>query len=221
MNESRIELRHNKPPAQLRSVAPLRMNSLIRLRRAFGYLLTLNFAIVWATPIFIQEQAYRHGLNRIFNRLYRLIDEIPGWRQFAVDRVYRMMQIPEVNNRFDAAYAFEATVHAPDETELFREVFRILHPGGCFASYEWCLTENHNPSMSEHRQIKENIMLGNGLPDIPRTKDVHESLKKAGFEILKVQDLAYESDPKMPWYRALEGYDFTLTSLPRTPLVAF
>ncbi|MYB33815.1 MAG: methyltransferase domain-containing protein [Gammaproteobacteria bacterium] len=128
------------------------------------------------------------------------------------------MHIPERDNKFDAAYAFAATVHAPDETQLFREVFRILRPGGCFASYEWCLTETYDPEKSEHRKIKENIMLGNGLQDIPRTSDVSESLKKAGFEILKVHDQACESDPKMSWYRALEGRDFTFASIPRTPL---
>ena len=128
------------------------------------------------------------------------------------------MQIPESDNKFNAAYAIDATIYAPDETELFREVFRILRPGGYFASHEWCLTENYDPSLSEHRKIKEDIMLGNGLPDIPQTSDIHEFLKKAGFEIIKAYDRAHDSDPKMPWYRSLEGRDLTLTSIPRTPL---
>jgi len=127
------------------------------------------------------------------------------------------MSIPANDGQFDAAYAFEATVHAPDETELFREIFRILRPGGCFASYEWCLTDNYNPDLAEHRQIKDHIMLGNGLPDIPQTSEVRESLRQAGFEILEADDRATESDPQTPWYRALEGRDFSLASIPRTP----
>ena len=82
-------------------LASHRITNLVRIRRALGYLLTLNFAILWAAPIIIQGQTYRHGLKRIFRLLYQHIEEIPGWRSFAVNRVYRM--------KADAAY-FTAAV---------------------------------------------------------------------------------------------------------------
>jgi sterol 24-C-methyltransferase len=43
-------------------------------------------------------------------------------------------------------------------------------------------------------------------------------LKNAGFEILATRDAAHDSDPGMPWYRALEGRDLTFNSIPRTPV---
>ncbi len=128
------------------------------------------------------------------------------------------MRIPEGDDCYDAAFAIEATVHAPDETALFREIFRVLRPGACFASYEWCLTDRFDAGNAEHQRIKNDIMAGNGLPDIPGISDVHAALRAAGFELLEAQDRTSESDPEMPWYRTLQGRDLTLSSIPRTPL---
>ena len=127
------------------------------------------------------------------------------------------MRIPEGDDRYNAAFAIEATVHAPDKTALFREIFRVLRPGACFASYEWCLTDKFDPGNAEHRRIKNDIMVGDALPDIAGSSEVCTALQMAGFELLEAHDRASESDPQMPWYRALQGRDFSLSSIPRTP----
>lgn len=128
------------------------------------------------------------------------------------------MQIPEGDDHYyDAAFAIDATVYAPDETALFREIFRVLRPGACFASNEWCLTEGFDPSNVAHLRIKKDIMTGTGLPDLALTSEVCDALRLAGFELLEARDLAPESDPATPWYRALQGCDLSLASIPRTP----
>ena len=128
------------------------------------------------------------------------------------------MEIPDDDDRYDAAMAIESMPHAPDKTDAFREVLRVLRPGACFAGYEWCLTEKFEPANAEHRRIKSDIMVGNGLPDIATTAEVSAALQAAGFELLEARDRASEADPEMPWYRALQGRDLSLSSIPRTPL---
>lgn len=128
------------------------------------------------------------------------------------------MQIPEGDDRYDAAIAIEAMPHAPDKRAAFREIFRVLRPGACFAGYEWCLTEDFDPRNAAHLRIKKDIERGNGLPDIAVTSEICTALRMAGFELLEARDLAPESDPEMPWYRALQGRDLSLSSIPRTPL---
>ena len=128
------------------------------------------------------------------------------------------MQIPEENDRYDAAFAIESMPHAPDKTAAFQEIFRVLRSGACFAGYEWCLTENFDPENRDHLQIKQDIMVGNGLPDISSTHEICSALRDAGFEILEAHDLAPEADPSTPWFRALQGRDFALASIPRTPI---
>ena len=126
------------------------------------------------------------------------------------------MQIPEGDDSYDGAYGIDATCYAPDKTALYREVFRVLRPGACFACNEWCLTEKFDSGNPEHLRIKKSIMIGDGLPDIDSTSEVCAALRAAGFDILETRDLAFDSHPKMPWYRALENRDLSLTSITRT-----
>ncbi len=128
------------------------------------------------------------------------------------------MQIPEDDDRFDGAISIEAMPHAPDKIAAYREMWRVLRPGACFATYEWCLTDVFDPSSPQHLRIKQGIMTGSGLPDIASTTEVCDAMRTAGFDLLEARDLAPESDPRVPWYRALQGRDFSLASIPRTPL---
>ena len=128
------------------------------------------------------------------------------------------MRIPESDDRYDAAIAIESMPHAPDKTAAFREIFRVLRPGGSFAAYDWCVTEDFDPGNAEHARIRKDIMNGDALPDIASTSEVCAALRAAGFELLEARDLAPESHPGTPWYRALQGRDLTLRSIPRTPV---
>ena len=128
------------------------------------------------------------------------------------------MEIPDDDDRYDAAMAIESMPHAPDKTAAFREVLRVLRPGACFAGYEWCVTDIFDTGKTEHRRIKNDIMAGNGLPDIATTSEVSAALQTAGFELLEARDRAPEADPEMPWYRSLQGRDLSLSSIPRTPV---
>ena len=56
---------------------------------------------------------------------------------------------------FDAVYAIEATCHAPKREDVFGQIYRVLKPGGLFAVYEWCLTDNYDENNKKHREIKK------------------------------------------------------------------
>lgn len=62
---------------------------LVRLRWAFGALLTLNFAGFWALPIFIQGRSFKLRLNRLLRPIYDRIDGSPRLRSFAARCVYQ------------------------------------------------------------------------------------------------------------------------------------
>ena len=128
------------------------------------------------------------------------------------------MDMPMAGATFDGAFAIESAVHAPDLTGLYREVFRVLRPGARFAGYEWCMTEKYDAGNAEHRRIKQGILEGAGAVDIGGTSQVCDALRAAGYEVEEACDKAFESDPATPWYRSLQGRDFSLTSLPRIPM---
>ncbi|GJN41332.1 hypothetical protein PR202_gn00692 [Eleusine coracana subsp. coracana] len=93
------------------------------------------------------------------------------------------MKMPFSDNTFDAVYAIEATCHAPDPVGCYKEIYRVLKPGQCFAVYEWCITDHYDPNNATHKRIKDEIELGNGLPDIRSTQQCLQAVKDAGFEV--------------------------------------
>jgi len=111
------------------------------------------------------------------------------------------MKIPIDDKTFDAAYAIEATCHAPDRVGVYSEIFRILKPGGKFASYEWAMTDVYDPQDPRHQALKLGIERGNGLPELEPINKVVAALKEAGFEVIEYFDRAPSSD--IPWYYPL------------------
>lgn len=115
------------------------------------------------------------------------------------------MNQPFADSSFDAAYAIEATCHAPDRVGCYSEIYRVLKPGSIFACYEWCLTDKYDPNNPEHVTIKKQIEEGDGLPDIASTHHCLKSMEEAGFEILEERDLVCDEyggwqDPKTGEY---------------------
>jgi len=102
------------------------------------------------------------------------------------------MDMPFGDGTYDAAYAIEATCHAPDRVGVYSQIYRVLKPGAVFACYEWCMTDNFDPKDEEHLRMKKQIEEGDGLPDICHTSVCLEAMKEAGFEILDERDIADE-----------------------------
>ena len=127
------------------------------------------------------------------------------------------MNVPLEDGHFDAAYSFDAMCHAPDTAALFREVFRLLRPGGEIAAVDWCLTERFDADDDRHRGVRARIEYGNATPDLLTTRQQVDAAEAAGFEVLAATDQAAASHPRTPWYRSLQGRDLTLSSLARIP----
>jgi sterol 24-C-methyltransferase len=128
------------------------------------------------------------------------------------------MSMPLPDCSFDAAYAIEATCHAPDRVGVYEEIYRVLKPGGLFASYEWCMTEHYDPSSVEQRRIKKGIEEGDGLPNLIDTKHVLEALGLAGFAQVASEDLALAGDSATPWHLPLSGKEFSWRGLHLTSI---
>nr|GMD46430.1 cycloartenol-C-24-methyltransferase-like isoform X1 [Ipomoea batatas] len=112
------------------------------------------------------------------------------------------MKMPFPNNSFDAIFAIEATCHAPNVLDCYKEIYRVLKPGQYFAASDWCVTDTFNPNNIEYQRIKNEVELGNGLPDIRSTGECIEALQLAGFEVVWDKDVA--ADSPVPWYLPLD-----------------
>jgi len=128
------------------------------------------------------------------------------------------MHIAQPDNTYDACYAIEATCHAPDKVGVYSEILRVLKPGATAAVYEWCMTDKYDPENPVHKEIKHNIEVGDGLPNMDTIQTSLDALRKSGWEILEYEDKAPVSPQNpIPWYAPLEASfslsGFRLTSL--------
>ncbi|KAF9664744.1 hypothetical protein SADUNF_Sadunf16G0049900 [Salix dunnii] len=109
--------------------------------------------------------------------------------------------------------------HSVSARDCYKEIYRVLKPGQCFAAYEWCITESFDPLNQEHYRIKGEVELGNGLPDIRSMDECLEALQLAGFEVIWEKDVAVASS--IPWYLPLDKNQFSLSSFQVTAVGRF
>lgn len=110
------------------------------------------------------------------------------------------------------------------ESTLFTASYKqIAHCHFALCSYEWCMTDNYDPSNPKHVEIKSGIEVGNGLPYVTSTDAVLDALREAGFEIVEARDLAaIEEVNSKPWYKpfepsySLEGFKLTRVGIALT-----
>lgn len=114
------------------------------------------------------------------------------------------MQMSFEPNTFDAAYAIEATVHAPSLEGVYRQIYNSLKPGGVFGVYEWVMTDAYDNNNPEHREIRLGIEQGDGISNMVKESEALAAFKAAGFELIKAEDLADRGDD-IPWYYPLAG----------------
>lgn len=125
------------------------------------------------------------------------------------------LNIPVPDATFDAAFAFEATCHAPDKARVYGEAARVVKPGGLFAVYEWCVTPVYDDNNPEHDRIRFGIEKGNALPRLATFDEVKDGMRSVGFDIVEERDRALDSDPFLQWQSSLS--ERSLRNLLRTP----
>ena len=128
------------------------------------------------------------------------------------------MRVPLTNGSFDAAYSFEAFCHAPDRQRAFGELYRLLKPGGEAAIVDWCLTDIFNAADARHADLRARIEENNAVPNLPTAREYVAAMQGADFEVVSIVDQQVEQgNPATPWYMALEGRDWSLSSMARIP----
>ncbi|KAF1957087.1 S-adenosyl-L-methionine-dependent methyltransferase [Byssothecium circinans] len=114
------------------------------------------------------------------------------------------MDIPFAEGEFDAAYAIEATVHAPSLEDVYSQIYRVLKPGAVFGVFEWVLTDNFIPSDPSHEAIRSAIERGAGIPSLQTKAAARAAMQNAGFELLMTDDLSV-SNNTLPWWYPISG----------------
>ena len=63
------------------------------------------------------------------------------------------------DNSFDAIFCFEATCHSGSLIDVYKEIARVLKPGGTFVDCAWAVTDSYNPQNPEHVKVHDDIVV--------------------------------------------------------------
>nr|H2E7U0.1 RecName: Full=Sterol methyltransferase-like 3 [Botryococcus braunii]AEY68261.1 sterol methyltransferase-like 3 [Botryococcus braunii] len=113
---------------------------------------------------------------------------------------------PFEDDTFDAAFAIEATCHAPKLEQVYKEVYRVLKPGAYFALYDGVTKPNFDPKNERHVQLMNATVIGNGCPDMRTWKECEEIGKEVGFKLHMSYDAGEASRVLHPWWEKLDNF---------------
>lgn len=90
---------------------------------------------------------------------------------------------------FDAVYEVQVVFSLSKNLEkVFRDIYKILKPGGRFAGLDWASLENFNPTDAHHKDLLRRIKPLIGAVGTPAASHAIELLKKVGFKIIKAEN---------------------------------
>jgi len=113
------------------------------------------------------------------------------------------LELPFPEGTFDGAYCIEAACHAPKLVELYAQAYKVLKPGGKFASYEWIKTPVYDKSNPDHVRVVDGVAIGNALPDVRDLNECVEAAKAVGFSVVSCTDVALTAE--IPWHAAMKS----------------
>ena len=116
----------------------------------------------------------------------------PGcdWYNFDHNLLTSSQNLPFAPGTFDAAYAIEATVHAPSLTEVYSGIRRVLKPNAVFGLSEWVMSPSYDPSNPAHIGVRNRIERGNGVSNLQTSDHCRQAMRDAGFDIYHDEDYA-------------------------------
>ncbi len=89
---------------------------------------------------------------------------------------------------FDAIYEIQVFTYSKDLEKSFRELYRLLKPGGKLGCLEWVCFDKYNPKNPHHADLMKRIKPLIGAIGTLTPQAGISAMEKAGFKILKSEN---------------------------------
>lgn len=101
------------------------------------------------------------------------------------------------DNVFDTAYGIETIVYSSQKDKVFREVCRVLKPGGAFIVYDYALSRRYADFDPTTRKAIALISKGGAAALIESSEEWEDHFTSNGFRFENVTDLSAETLPDL------------------------
>jgi len=91
---------------------------------------------------------------------------------------------PFRDNFFDSIYNMQVFTYSKDLVKLFKDLYRLLKPGGKISCLDWVRLPAYDPENSQHADLMKRIKPLIAAVGTPSSEEYLNAMKEAGFEIL-------------------------------------
>jgi SAM-dependent methyltransferase len=126
-------------------------------------------------------------------------------------------KLPFEDESLDFCYEIGAFTYLIDKLAVFKDIYRVLRPGGAFCYNDWTLLEGYNPNDAQQVADLLKIKKLSGLIELHNPKELAALAQKAGFEVIWNQHGGYNADPTSGLLSNMQGSfwfaDFVMDNL--------
>lgn len=101
------------------------------------------------------------------------------------------------DNSIDVIYAFETIVHNSDKEKIYKEVYRVLKPGGVVIIYDYALASRFDSYDSKIQQAVALISKGAASAMIESLEELNDHYSSCGLTIEKMHDYTLDTFPDL------------------------
>jgi sterol 24-C-methyltransferase len=100
--------------------------------------------------------------------------------------------LPFPDNYFDAVYDVGVFSYSKNLNKLFKEIHRVLKPGGKVACFDWVRLPNYTPSNPHHADLMRRIKPLIGAIGTPSIEEFNGAVVNAGLQLLINENISID-----------------------------